>query len=81
MSGMGDNITIGQAFRAMLVFLGREADLTESSDLADLLGEYRLDDAGAPRDPSAWDAWLDAVGKVVNGRREGDQPADHPALE
>jgi len=78
---INDPITIEQAYRAMLVFLGREADLTESSDLADLLAEYAVDDTGQPRDPAVWDEWLDAVGQAVKGRRAGDAGGDHPALE
>jgi hypothetical protein len=49
----------------MLAFLEREVDLTESSDLADLVSEYKLGADGKTRDPAIWEEWLEAVGKVV----------------
>jgi len=66
-----DSITAAQAYQAMLAFLQREVELTESSDLADLVSEYRLGADGQPADPALWKAWLEAVGKVV----KGNQPA------
>ena len=57
-------LTVEQAYRAMLAFLEREVDLTESSDLADLLAGYRLDEDGRTRDPALWEEWLEAVGRV-----------------
>ena len=59
-----NTMTVEQAYRAMLAFLEREVELTESSDLADLVSEYRLGADGHPRDPSLWEEWLEAVGKV-----------------
>lgn len=64
MSTADNTMTVEQAYRVMLVFLEREVELTESSDLADLVSEYRLGDDGHPRDPTLWDEWLEAVGKV-----------------
>lgn len=64
-----DGITAAQAYQAMLAFLQREVELTESSDLADLVSEYRLGADGRPADPALWNAWLEAVGKVVQGRK------------
>ena len=58
-------LTVEQAYRAMLAFLAREVELTESSDLADLLSEYRLDADGKTADPALWEEWLEAVGKAV----------------
>lgn len=66
-----DSITALQAYQAMLAFLQREVGLTESSDLADLVSEYRLGTDGRPADPALWNAWLEAVGKVM----QGDKPA------
>jgi hypothetical protein len=57
-------LTVEQAYRAMLAFLEREVDLTESSDLADLLAGYRLDEDGRTSDPALWEEWLEAVGRV-----------------
>jgi hypothetical protein len=64
--GAADNtMTVEQAYRAMLVFLERELELTESSDLADLVSEYKLGDDGRCRNPEIWEEWMEAVGKVV----------------
>ena len=57
-------LTVEQAYRAMLAFLEREVELTESSDLADLLAGYRLDEDGRTSDPALWEEWLEAVGRV-----------------
>ena len=65
MNGAHDMMTVEQAYRAMLAFLQREVELTESSDLADLVSEYKLGPDGQTRDPALWDEWLEAVGKVV----------------
>jgi len=65
MSVADNTMTVAQAYRAMLVFLEREVELTESSDLADLVSEYKLGDDGRCRDPEIWEEWMEAVGKVV----------------
>ena len=57
-------LTVEQAYRAMLAFLEREVELTESSDLADLLAGYRLDEDGRTSDPALWEEWLEAVGRA-----------------
>jgi len=54
-------LTVEQAYRAMLAFLEHEVELTESSELADLLAGYRLDADGRTSDPALWDEWLEAV--------------------
>jgi hypothetical protein len=64
MSASTDTLTVEQAYRAMLAFLAREVELTECSDLADLLAGYRLDGAGRTNDPALWDEWMEAVGTV-----------------
>jgi hypothetical protein len=64
MNAADNTMTVEQAYRAMLAFLQREVELTESSDLADLVSEYRLGADGHPRDPTLWEEWLEAVGKV-----------------
>jgi hypothetical protein len=65
MDAADNMLTVEQAYRAMLAFLRREVELTESSDLADLLSEYKLGDDGRARDPTLWEEWLEAVGKVL----------------
>ena len=64
MSTADNTMTVEQAYRAMLAFLEREVELTESSDLADLVSEYKLGADGQTRDPALWQEWLEAVGKV-----------------
>jgi hypothetical protein len=68
MNAHTDTLTVEQAYRAMLAFLEREVDLTECSDLADLLAGYRLDADGQPRDPALWQEWTDAVAQVMAGK-------------
>jgi hypothetical protein len=65
MNAADKTITVEQAYRIMLAFLEREVDLTESSDLADLVSEYKLGADGKTRDPAIWEEWMEAVGKVV----------------
>jgi hypothetical protein len=65
MDAANTTMTVEQAYQAMLAFLQREVELTESSDLADLMSEYKLGDDGRPRDPALWEEWMEAVGKVV----------------
>lgn len=65
MSAADETMTVAQAYRAMLAFLEREVELTESSDLADLVSEYKLGPDGRPRDPALWEAWLVAVAKAI----------------
>jgi hypothetical protein len=71
MSAADNTMTVEQAYRAMLAFLEREVDLTESSDLADLVSEYKLGADGQVRDPAIWEAWLAAVAKVVKQGKPG----------
>jgi hypothetical protein len=62
---MDNTMTVEQAYRAMLAFLEREVELTESSDLADLVSEYKLGADGKTRDPALWEEWMEAVHKVL----------------
>ena len=64
MNASTDTLTVEQAYRAMLAFLEREVELTECSDLADLLAGYKLDGDGRTNDPALWDEWMEAVGRV-----------------
>lgn len=64
MSASTETLTVEQAYRAMLAFLEHEVELTESSDLADLLAGYRFDNAGRMSDPAVWDEWLEAVARA-----------------
>jgi hypothetical protein len=64
MNAPTETLTVEQAYRAMLAFLEREVELTECSDLADLLAGYKMDGDGRTSDPALWDEWLEAVGRV-----------------
>lgn len=55
MNAADNTMTVEQAYRAMLAFLQREVELTESSDLADLVSEYKLGADGQTRDPALWE--------------------------
>jgi len=67
MNAADNKLSAEQAYRAMLAFLQREVELTESSDLADLVSEYRLGPDGQPADPAVWNEWLEAVDKATGG--------------
>jgi hypothetical protein len=69
---MDNTMTVEQAYRAMLAFLEREVELTESSDLADLVSEYKLGADGKTRDPALWEEWMEAVASVRRPREGGD---------
>lgn len=71
MNPADNTMTVEQAYQAMLAFLQREVELTESSDLADLVSEYRLGADGHPRDPSLWEEWLEAVASTRRPRGGG----------
>ena len=62
--GATETLTVEQAYRAMLAFLDREVELTECSDLADLVAGYRLGDDGRASDPALWDEWMAAVAQA-----------------
>jgi hypothetical protein len=64
-------LTIRQAYEAMLVLLEREADLTDSEDIAELVSQYAFKRNGEPRDPDAWDSWLKAVAEVAARKDDG----------
>lgn len=65
------DLTVDQAYDAMLVFLEREYRLTGSEDLAALLGSLSRNiwSDGSPNDPAAWNDWLSAV-EAVRLKRE-----------
>jgi hypothetical protein len=79
MNTADNTMTVEQAYRAMLAFLQREVELTESTDLADLVSEYRLGADGLPRDPTLWEEWLEAVNSTRRPREgEGPSSASRP---
>ena len=50
-----------QAFRAMVLFLERYFERTQSDDVGALLGDLQLLDDGLTADPAAWPEWLECV--------------------
>jgi hypothetical protein len=69
MDGAHTTLTVEQAYRAMLAFLERECVLTESSDLADLVSGYRMDQDGHTGDPAVWNEWLTAVEQALHAHK------------
>jgi hypothetical protein len=61
---MKKELSVYDAYRAMLLFLEREYGLTHSDDLGGLLGSLQILDDGKPADPAAWSDWLEAVRQV-----------------
>jgi hypothetical protein len=70
MDAADNRMTVEQAYRAMLAFLQREVELTESMDLADIVSGYRLGENGQPADPDVWQAWLAAAGKATGAGKQ-----------
>jgi hypothetical protein len=58
-------LTVEQAYRAMLVFLEREYNISHSDELGGLLGGLQVLQDGKTADPAAWGDWLDAVRQVL----------------
>lgn len=71
MQAADNTMTAEQAYRAMLAFLEREVELTESIDLAELVSGYKLGADGKPKDPALWDEWLEAVACSRRPRESG----------
>ncbi|MBL0122734.1 MAG: hypothetical protein IPP88_08375 [Betaproteobacteria bacterium] len=64
---MNDQITVEEAFRAMIVFLDRYYERGGGKDtLGHVLGDVSqfLWADGSPNDPAQWQDWLDAVKSV-----------------
>ena len=63
---MGE-LTIRQAFDAMVFFLENYYNETKSDDIGVLLGELSLQiwGDGMTGDPAAWDHWMESVQKVL----------------
>ncbi|MBI2768759.1 MAG: hypothetical protein HYX47_04010 [Burkholderiales bacterium] len=59
-----DHISVLEAYRAMLLFLEHAYNMTQSSDLAGLLGGWQLTKDGSTMDPAAWNDWLQVLEEV-----------------
>ncbi len=61
------DLTVKQAFQAMVLFLEGFYERTQSDDVGALLGDLLILEDGSTADPAAWDDWLNSVGKVLEG--------------
>ena len=68
-------LTEQQAYRAMLKFLERHYDRTESEDVAALLGSVSLLDDGGSADAAALEEWRECVASVLAADK-GDLAAE-----
>jgi hypothetical protein len=66
-------MTEQQAFKAMILFLERHFNRTQSDDMAALLGELQLLDDGLTADPAAWQEWMECVETI-------ESKANRPAI-
>lgn len=67
---MDDKMTIPEAYRAMVLFLEKEWELTGKPDeLGSLLGSMSTLQDGLPVDPANWEQWLEAV-RIARGGTE-----------
>lgn len=71
-SGSGDDLTVGEAFAAMTLFVNQFADRA-GDDLLTLLGDISLRRA-TTCDPAAWGDWLACVAEVKEHGLSGPQP-------
>jgi hypothetical protein len=66
MNTIDSKITILQAYKAMILFLEKEYELTKSNDLGGLLGGYQLQtDEKDTIDSAAWNDWILSVNKAI----------------
>ena len=61
---MEKDLTVQEAYLAMVFYLENLYKLTKSDDLGGFLGDLLFDLDGGTMDPAAWADWLDAVKKV-----------------
>jgi hypothetical protein len=54
-------LTTHQAFQAMVIFLEKFYDRTQSNDVGGLLGDLMIRPDGSTADPAAWQDWIDSI--------------------
>jgi hypothetical protein len=57
-------LTERESYQAMIYFLEKYYELTNSSDVGALLGSMQLLEDGASADPALWSDWLGAIQRV-----------------
>jgi hypothetical protein len=62
-------MTDEQAFRAMIFFLERYFERTQSDDVGALLGDLQLLDDGLTADPAVWPEWLECTRAASQSQR------------
>jgi hypothetical protein len=62
-------LTIHQAYAAMLLFLQRYYNNTQSEDVAILISGMYLIDEGSTADPGSWFEWMEDVETVMRASR------------
>ena len=65
-----DVVSVGDAYRAMFVFLEAYFERTKADEVAILLGSMDLAVDGKPMDPAMWQDWLMAVQKAISSEPE-----------
>ena len=66
---MEHQLSVKDAYTAMLVYLEALQKRTNSDDLAEFLGSMDFMDDGGTMDPAAWRDWIDAVAQVTEGHK------------
>ena len=62
---MKNELTIKQAYKAMIVFLTNLYKRTKSEDLARFIPELMFLKNGTTADPAAWNDWLEATDTML----------------
>lgn len=65
-----NNLTEKQAFLAMVFFLEKYYQQTESDDVGALLGSLQLLEDGMTADPAMWHDWLGVINRTLSNRLE-----------
>ena len=58
-------LSFEEAYCAMLKFLEMYYEVTNSDEIAGMLGSMSLNADGKPMDPAFWDDWLNATRFVI----------------
>lgn len=52
------------AYKAMIRFLEKYYERTNSDDIGSLLGDLQLLSDGSTADPAAWNDWIDSINTI-----------------
>ena len=62
---MNGKMTTIEAYKAMIKFMEKYYERTNSDDIGSLLGDLQLLSDGSTADEAAWTDWLDSVNSVT----------------